>query len=100
MATFNKRLKLVRLMLGIKQISMAREIGISNLQLCYYEIGRYEPNMRFLLRLNAKYNVNLNWLISGYGDIFLGESKNVTVKPSKNVTEDFKNVTVKPNYIS
>ncbi|MCL1826814.1 MAG: helix-turn-helix domain-containing protein [Candidatus Cloacimonetes bacterium] len=70
MTTFDKRLKVLRVELDKKQVEMASEIGVSSLSLCLYETGRCEPNMSFLNKLNLLYNVNLNWLITGEGNMF------------------------------
>ena len=68
---FNDRLKQIRQKLGITQIVMAEELGVSNVDMSRYETGVVEPNLCFLTKLYTKYRVNLNWLLSGVGVPFL-----------------------------
>lgn len=54
---------------------MADKLGVSQGSIAQYESGKREPNFRFISRLNEVLNVNLNWFVSGQGEMFIGQDK-------------------------
>ena len=69
------RLKLARKKVKLSQIEMAEKVGITQHTFSNYENSKRFPDSRFLHNLRASYNVNLNWLISGDGPIFVNYDK-------------------------
>ena len=56
--------------LNISPIQLADKMGVQRSTFSHLLSGRNKPGFEFLVRLHACYpEVNLNWLISGYGDI-------------------------------
>ena len=70
----SKRLKKLRNVLGFTQEQFAEELGISFATVNRYEKGKRTPDAEFFQRLVDKYRVNLNWLFTGKGPMFLSNS--------------------------
>lgn len=77
------RLKAVRKRLGLSQIDIAEKMGITQHSFSNYENSKRFPDSRFLHNLREFYEVNLNWLISGDGPIFMKYDK----EKSKEIAE-------------
>ena len=66
------RLKQLREALGLNKNQLAVKLGIDNGNLSRYESGKVKPNSEFYERLVDKFGaVNLSWLISGEGEMFI-----------------------------
>jgi len=66
-----QRLKKLREELNLSQGKMANLLGVSQSALSKWESGKREIPIGVLIKLKQKFNVNLNWLLSGQGDMFL-----------------------------
>lgn len=76
------RLKQLRDALGLNKNQLAVKLGIDNGNLSRYESGKVKPNSEFYERLVHKFEqVNLSWLISGEGEMFI---QKITAAPNKN----------------
>ncbi len=64
------RIKRIRLGLKKSQGDFAREICVVQQQLSKYERGENKPSAEFLTKLVEKMNVNINWLLTGNGEMF------------------------------
>jgi transcriptional regulator with XRE-family HTH domain len=71
----HNRLKLIRKTLGFSQVEFCRHLDVSKPAYVRYENGTREPKIKVLNTLRDKYNVDINWLISGRGEMFLDEEK-------------------------
>jgi len=67
------RLKEVRKKLGLTLEEMKNISGYSVSTLSEIERDVNNPNPRYLLLLTEKFNVNLNWLFTGKGGMFIPE---------------------------
>jgi len=66
------RLKQLREALGLNKNQLALKLEIDNGNLSRYESGKVKPNSEFYERLIEKFAaVNLSWLISGEGEMFI-----------------------------
>lgn len=72
----NERLKLFRSELGLKQIEVCEVIGVSDRAYIGYEGGRSIPGGEVLAGF-IKLGLNVNWLLSGEGEMFLKAANNV-----------------------
>jgi len=70
-----ENLKKLREILGLTQEEMAQLLGVSLRAYQAYEKGSMEPKVGKLEILAQKYKVNLNWLVTGEGEIFIPQSK-------------------------
>ena len=60
-----KGLRLIRKKHKLNQQEVAMFFNISRESLSYYENGKREPSLRLLLDMSEKYNVSVNYLITG-----------------------------------
>lgn len=67
-----KRIKDIREALGLSVPKLAERINIKSRTIVSYESGR-DPSVEFLAQLHKVYNVNLNWFVSGKGEMFIKE---------------------------
>lgn len=70
------RLKQIRAALDMQQCDLANKIGILQQQLSKYERGENKPSADFFVKLYENLNVNINWLLTGKGKIFISDSNN------------------------
>lgn len=78
------RVKAVRHKLNLKQGAYAKKLGISQSFLSYIEKGKRKPSYELLLSLLSIFNVNLHWLVTGIGDMFIPETN-----PEQQLKEQF-----------
>lgn len=71
MKEINKRVKQIRQTLNIKQKDMAKTLLIRQSSLSDIENGRVNVTERVMSALCKEFGVNINWLKTGEGDIFL-----------------------------
>jgi len=69
--SIGKRLALLRKTLDIPQTEMAMVIGCSQGNLSQYEKDSPIIPVKCIIPLRVTYNVNLDWLLLGVGDMFL-----------------------------
>lgn len=67
---YNERLQKIRKKLGLSQDEISTQIGISYRAYTSYERGDRKPSLEFLNEMFKKYNVNMNYLICGDGEMF------------------------------
>jgi len=72
--SIGKRLTLLRKTLDIKQVDMAMVIGCSQGNLSQYETDRPIIPVKCIIPLRVTYNVNLDWLLLGVGEMFLPDT--------------------------
>ena len=68
--TIEKRIEKIRKTLKLSQKEISTQIGITYRAYSGYERGERKPSFEFLALLFEKYNINLNWLIVGQGEMF------------------------------
>jgi SOS-response transcriptional repressor LexA len=75
MKTIGDRLRYFRETLGVNQSQMAREIGLAPSFISGIERGAKEPSREIIKRLLEHYKLNTNWLLTGEGEMFLSDRK-------------------------
>jgi transcriptional regulator with XRE-family HTH domain len=99
-----KRLLELRSVLGIQQKDMARAIGINPGYLSDIENGKKtNPGIAFLHKISLHYQVSLDYLVHGIGDMFLPgsdreEQKIKSFKPVFNDIDDLVWLLKRSNY--
>lgn len=68
------RIQVVRKRLNLLQKDFASTLDISNASLSEMEAGNAKPRFELLYNITKRYNVNLNYLLHGEGDIFLPDA--------------------------
>lgn len=66
-----KRLRLIRERMGITQAEVGEKLGIQSQHVSKYERGETVPTWENLIKLIDLYDVNINWLLTGKGSMFL-----------------------------
>ena len=69
--TIGKRLKELKLALKITSATLAKKLEIPVRTIGSYERDEAQPGVKFLNALVECYHVNINWLITGKGSMFL-----------------------------
>lgn len=67
---YAENLKKLRKTLKISAKQMSLDISVPEATIWGYEGGKRVPSLEFPLQLYRKYNVNLNWFITGEGEMF------------------------------
>ena len=73
---FGKHVRKVREALHLNQTEFARGLGKSFQHLSDIERGKKKTGLDFFIKMLTVYNVNLNYLLQGEGEMFLQEIDN------------------------
>jgi transcriptional regulator with XRE-family HTH domain len=68
-----ENLKKLRQELGLSVAKLSEKIDIPAMTLTNYERGERTPSAQLFIQLNKKLNVNLNWFVSGQGEMFIAQ---------------------------
>ncbi len=79
-----KRLRLIRERMGITQAEVGNKLGIQSQHVSKYERGETVPTWENLIKLTELYDVNINWLLTGKGSMFLSPV-NYSIPEEKNI---------------
>ena len=74
------RLKKLRNILKLSIDKMAEELETNNYKIRDCENKKQKISNDLLEKIGIIYNVNLNWLITGKGEIFIKEEKEISYK--------------------
>ena len=77
-----ENLKKVRLELGLTVAKFSEKLEIPAMTLTHYERGDRTPSAQLFIQLDKKLNVNLNWLVSGEGEMFTTKSSKSNILKS------------------
>ena len=69
--TIGKRIKELKSILHLTSLEMANELSIPVRTIGSYERDEAQPGPKFLNALIDKFCVNINWLLSGRGNMFI-----------------------------
>ena len=86
--TIGERLKYIRHVKGLTAKALANILNIPVRTIGGYERDENPPNEKFLKLLIEKLNVNINWLLTGNGDVFINNLLNNLLKSEYNFNED------------
>lgn len=75
-----ERIKEIRQHYGMKQGDFAAALGIKASAISQMESNRIKPSLDTMLLINQKFGVNLNWLLSGRGDMLNSGAKDIRNK--------------------
>jgi transcriptional regulator with XRE-family HTH domain len=74
---FGRRVRSIREAMRLKQNEFAAGLDLSEGYICKIEKGKGNPTYEFFFKLVSKYNVNLDYLFYGEGDLFFQGKKAV-----------------------
>jgi transcriptional regulator with XRE-family HTH domain len=69
--TVSTRLKNIREKLEMSQLKFAQKLNSNREYISAVECGRFAPSLEFLALLKTTYKVNIDWVITGDGQMFL-----------------------------
>ncbi len=69
--SIGERLKIIRSNLNLTVKDLAEILDIPTRTIGAWERGENPPNEKFLTQLIIKFNININWLLVGKGEIFI-----------------------------
>ena len=72
---FENRLKQLRIKKQLTLKEFGEKILLRPSQACRYESGHQKPGLEILKKIHEAYGVNLNWLISGDGEMLVKNYK-------------------------
>lgn len=84
--SINQRIKILRAHLKLDQKDFAAEIGISKQVLSNVEKDKNKPSYLLLESVFNRFKVNLNWLVSGEGEMDFKDKKKI-IKGDGNITQ-------------
>jgi transcriptional regulator with XRE-family HTH domain len=79
-----KRFKQVRKKLSLTQTKLAEVIGCKQATIADYERERISPSAKVLSIISKNYNININWLLTGSGEMFLSHQGQASKSESSN----------------
>ena len=74
-----KRLKIIREHLGLSVSEFSKRLELPQEALREYELGEKSPSAELFIQLDKKFNINLNWFVSGRGGLFQPENTSSAV---------------------
>ena len=72
------------LFLSLSQDTIASEFGVSQKTVSNWDRGRNEPSIVFIRSFCSKYGVDINWLLTGQGEMFLNQNCVCEKSPTNN----------------
>jgi transcriptional regulator with XRE-family HTH domain len=84
---FGERLKSVRKELSLTLEKFGQEIGLSKGQTWEWEQGRHWPSSAFLRKIPLTHRINLNWLLTGEGSMFLDEKQEEVLRLAEQIQQ-------------
>lgn len=72
-----RRLKKLRMSLGLSQKEFSGYLDIANNTLSKYESNDRRPGLEILIKLKKLFFIDLNWLIAGEGNMFAFENSHL-----------------------
>jgi len=72
---FGQRVKEIRNTQGLSQKDFAEPLGISGTFVSEVESGKYKPCYDFFYNIMTHFNVNLHYLFTGQGEMFIRDMK-------------------------
>ncbi|MEA2029328.1 MAG: helix-turn-helix transcriptional regulator [Campylobacterota bacterium] len=77
---FNSRLKTIREDKGLSQGQFGKVFDVSQKTISNWESGRNEPDINFLNVLSNKWAININWLLTGKGEMHLSDCNSTHIE--------------------
>lgn len=82
MKRLNERIRILRKQLGMSQEEFAAKLGITKQAVSNMETHKSAPSPAVLYKMHTEFDINLNYIIAGTGDIFITEKGNNALKAS------------------
>lgn len=80
MKNLGNRIRILRKQLSKSQEEFALDLGVTKQAISNIENSKSSPSPQVLYKLHTKLHVNLNYIIAGSGDVFVGSEKKEDLK--------------------
>ncbi len=87
--TIGKRIKELKARLNITSAEMAKALDIPVRTIGSYERDEAQAGAKFFNALIEKYKVNVNWLLTGNGSMFISAKSDIDVKYLAKIEQQF-----------
>ena len=74
------RIKILRESLGLSQKDISEKAEINRVYMNRIESGKYNPSFNAIYNILTKFNVSIDWLLTGKGQMFLIDEDNAINK--------------------
>jgi len=81
------RIKKLRKLLNLTQKEFAQKIGVIDTLVRKWERGENEPTPKSLRAIAKTYNINLHWLLTGEGEMFIKREHKIPTEKASIVPE-------------
>lgn len=88
--SIGKRIKELKAVLKITSLELAKKLDIPARTIGSYERDEAQPGPKFLNALIVKFGVNINWLLTGEGNMFISKKTELDINYIANLKETFK----------
>lgn len=91
----HQRFKEIRKTLKMTQTEFGEQLDKTMRAIQNYEAGERSLNNDIIMMLNEKFNINIHWLYTGFGNMFLSDNENkadsgfVSIAPTYDLPERF-----------
>lgn len=85
--TIARRIKEIKLVLRLTSIELANKLDIPVRTIGSYERAEAQPSPKFLTALYEQLNIDINWLLSGKGNMFLDQKTTFNMGTMTNVQD-------------
>ena len=75
-----ERFALVRKEIGLSQKDIAEKAGLNRVNINRMEMGRYNPSFNTIIHILQTYNISIDWLLTGKGQMFLIDEEHTVNK--------------------
>ena len=73
----NKRIRQIRLDLGLSQSEFGRKIGITTSAISRIESGENSASTQTIMLICREFNINYDWLTAGQGEMFIENTEQI-----------------------
>lgn len=86
----------IRKKLGLSQVDYAKNLSTSQNLISKYEKGQVELPYKIINNLHKILNININWLLTGIGEMFIEEqnTKNIVAEPKQEYHQNKNKLTI------
>ena len=88
--SIGKRIKELKAVLKLTSLELAKKLNIPARTIGSYERDEAQPGPKFLNALIVKFGVNINWLLTGEGNMFISKKTELDINYIANLKETFK----------
>ena len=75
--SFGSRIKEFRKVFNLSQQELAKKLNMQPQALARYEKDKVKPSIELAQKLTNMFNINLNWLLTGRGEMFLKDNPKI-----------------------